>query len=129
MKSIVSSTLALSFFKTKKWSLVVLVVFLFTNMEMLGQNKPISMSFSNGLKQPVTTIVAKAIVFESDVDFLNWFIGTKQSQSIFETTLREGSSSTSTTKKKQIMTSGIAPNKVLYRTFIKKIISLESTVV
>jgi hypothetical protein len=127
MKSILPSTFALSFFKTKKWSLVVLVVFLFTNMEILGQNKPISMSLSNGLKQPVTAIIAKAIVFESDVDFLNWFIGTKQSQSIFETTLREGS--TSTIKKKQILTSGIAPNKVLYQTFIKKIISLESTVV
>jgi len=114
-----------SFFSENRKSLVILfVLFLLSSVGMFGQNKAVVVS------EPVTPVVVDtlttAVAYDSDVDFVNWFMGSKQTQNV-----QEAGTSTSTTfasKKKQIISSGIAPNKVLYRTFVKKVISQESAV-
>ena len=105
-----------SFFSENRKSLVILfVLFLLSSVGMFGQNKAV-----------VVDTLTTAVAYDSDVDFVNWFMGSKQTQNV-----QEAGTSTSTTfasKKKQIISSGIAPNKVLYRTFVKKVISQESAV-
>lgn len=75
---------------------------------------------------PVDVPTSKAIVFDSDLDFMNWFMGTKQTQG----TLNDASEiSTTSSKKKQLLSLGIIPNKVLYKTFVKKVMTQENAVV
>jgi len=113
-----------SFFSENRKSLVILfVLFLLSSVGMFGQTK------SAVVAEPVTPVVetvTTAVAFDSDVDFVNWFMGSKQTQNVQETSTTN--TTTFASKKKQIISSGIAPNKVLYRTFVKKVISQESAV-
>ena len=75
-----------------------------------------------------TTIICietvKAVAFDSDVDFMNWFMGSKQVQTI----QKADETATTVSRKKQIISSGVTPNKVLYRTFMKRVISQETAI-
>lgn len=62
----------------------------------------------------------------SQIDFVSWFMGTKQSQMIDGTTSKK---SVNGITKKQILFQGITPNKVLYRTFMKKVSSQDNAIV
>lgn len=75
---------------------------------------------------PVTvcTDTVSSVAFESDVDFMNWFMGSKQGQTIEKTV----ETATTVSRKKQIISSGVTPNKVLYRTFMKRVISQETAI-
>lgn len=57
----------------------------------------------------------------SNLNFVLWFMGTKQDPT-------KSSSTENMNTKKQIMTSGLAPNRLLIKAFLKKTINLESTV-
>ena len=72
----------------------------------------------------ICTDSVQAIAFESDVDFMNWFMGSKQVQSI----QKADETATTVSRKKQIISSGVTPNKVLYRTFMKRVISQETAI-
>ena len=58
----------------------------------------------------------------SNMNFVLWFMGSKQSPNA--TMLPAG-----TTAKKQFMTSGTAPNRLLIKAFLKKAVNFESAVV
>jgi hypothetical protein len=58
----------------------------------------------------------------SNMNFVLWFMGSKQTPNA--TTLPIG-----TTAKKQFMTSGTAPNRLLIKAFLKKAINFECAVV
>lgn len=63
---------------------------------------------------------------ESQIDFMGWFMGSKynQNSSNFDSENNKSKSST----KKQILSSGIEPNRVLYRTFVKKVMNKDNAI-
>lgn len=118
MNARTSNVTSLNFTQNKKGRVILFVLFLLFSVNMFGQNKP----------TPALNVVpfSKTIAFDSDLDFMNWFMGAKQTQVVPDDT---SVISTSTSKKKQLLSLGITPNKVLYRTFVKKVISQESAIV
>jgi len=108
--------------------LFFILLFVLSSMRIFGQttdqtiaieNKEQVSSFEN---QTQTAIVS----LDSQIDFVSWFMGCKQSQG---NEIESSSQFGSMTTKKQILTSGITPNKVLYRTFMKRVISQDAAIV
>ena len=85
---------------------------------------------SNPDKQEVTfTIVQTETAvtsLESQIDFVGWFMGSRQ---LHNDDNQSATSSNMAPTKKQILTSGITPNRVLYRTFMKKVSSRNNEIV
>ncbi len=70
----------------------------------------------------VTTIAKQENTsVSSNINFVLWFMGSKQDPN-------RTISTESVNTKKQIMTSGMAPNRLLIKAFLKKAINLESTI-
>ena len=82
------------------------------NNEIVNDNNTIEIS---SMKQEATSNA-------SNMNFVLWFMGSKQSPNA--TTVPAG-----TTAKKQFMTSGTAPNRILIKAFLKKAVNFESAVV
>lgn len=104
--------------KTKKTALVFLVVLVLSSFGMLGQEIK---SENDALSNPKPAVV---LADDSELDFVNWFMSSKQN-----TLHKEAQGASKTTTKKQIITSGSQPNKVLYRTFLKRIAAQDSAIV
>jgi hypothetical protein len=67
----------------------------------------------NTIEVPATVASTTTTVESNDsMNMVSWFMGTKQNTN--ENTTKESNS------KKQMMTSGIAPNRLLIKTFLKK---------
>jgi hypothetical protein len=67
----------------------------------------------NKIEVPATVAAAtNAVESNSSMNMVSWFMGTKQSTN--ENITKESNS------KKQMMTNGIAPNRLLIKTFLKK---------
>ena len=116
-----------SFLLENKKSLVVLfILFLLSSTGMFGQNRPVVSNPANTIE--VTTLnISQAVALDSNADFMSWFMGSKSTQNFQESTSDNAASLSA--RKKQIISSGVTPNKVLYRTFVKKIISQENVIV
>ena len=106
---------------TKIKTIFIMVVFaLFFNVAVFAQtvektevvNNTIE---SNSLAKQENTSVS------SNINFVLWFMGSKQDPN-------RTISTQSVNTKKQIMTSGMAPNRLLIKAFLKKAINLESTI-
>ncbi|WP_395051903.1 hypothetical protein [Flavobacterium sp.] len=110
-----------------KGFLFLVVLFLMSSFSMFAQStSDVTVKVSND--EVVTVEIKTALVLDdTQLDFMNWFMGSKQSQSAndFSTTNDNSSSS----RKKQIISSGITPNRVLYRTLLKKVVSQENAIV
>jgi hypothetical protein len=108
--------------ENRKFLVVLFIVFLLSSLGMFGQTK----TELTPVSEPTTicTDSVQAIAFESDVDFMNWFMGSKQGQTI----QKADETATTVSRKKQIISSGVSPNKVLYRTFMKRVISQETAI-
>jgi hypothetical protein len=99
-------------------------------MGMFGQNKADvkeSVLMERSCSKIEITTSSDLVSVESQIDFVGWFMGSKQTQFMQPATNENGSSKTIT--KKQILSSGITPNKVLYRTFMKKVSSQDNAIV
>ena len=103
------------------------MLFLMSSVGMFGQTKEVA----------TMEVVKSEIVFQkevdivsvsSQIDFVNWFMGSKQPQLKSELNELKNSNSKTITRK-QILSSGITPNKVLYRTFMKKVSSQDNAIV
>ena len=70
----------------------------------------------------INTMKQEASSNASNMNFVLWFMGSKQSPNA--NTLPVG-----TTAKKQFMTSGTAPNRLLIKAFLKKAVNFERAVV
>jgi hypothetical protein len=70
----------------------------------------------------ISSMKQEAVSNASNMNFVLWFMGSKQSPNA--TTVPAG-----TTAKKQFMTSGTAPNRLLIKAFLKKAVNFESAVV
>ena len=73
-----------------------------------------SVGFSQNTIEVPTTLATATTVTEANtsMNMVSWFMGTKQTTN--ENITKESNS------KKQMMTSGIAPNRLLIKTFLKK---------
>ncbi len=83
--------------------MIVLVMVLLSTVGF-AQNK---VEVPNAFATSTTTVEANA-----SMNMVSWFMGTRQTTN--ENTTKES------TSKKQMMTSGIAPNRLLIKTFLKK---------
>ena len=108
--------------------LFFIILFVLSSLRMFGQTTGTSIAIQNNKEvncisqENKTSIVS----IDSQIDFVSWFMGSKQSQ-MNET--ESANKSNSTTTKKQILNSGSTPNKVLYRTFMKRVISQDNGIV
>ena len=114
--------------ENKNRILFFVLLFVLSSMKMFGQTVTTPNVLEN--KEEVTIVMSQVETsvasLESQIEFVGWFMGSKQSHS------DEGqsvSTSTSASTKKQIISSGITPNRVLYRTFMKRVSSKDSAIV
>jgi hypothetical protein len=106
----------------KKRSVVLFLIFtfiLFSNVSY-GQKQVVNSLLSN------TAEITKGVNQEknnaSNMEFVLWFMGSKQNPN---TTISTEGINT----KKQIITSGLAPNRLLIKAFLKKAVNYEIAVV
>lgn len=112
---------------SNKAMIVLFVLFLLSSVGMFGQNKETAVAApATTTTVEVVKVSVNAVALDSDVEFMNWFMSSKQAQSV--NNVSESTSSTNVSKKKQIISSGVIPNKLLYRTLVKKVISQESAI-
>jgi hypothetical protein len=102
----------------KTASILVLFVFLLlSNVSIFGQTVAKKNTNSNSTIE--NNIVEKeAASNTSNMNFLIWFMGSKQNPS---TTIIPAGENT----RKQFMTSGLAPNRLLIKAFLKKAVNFE----
>ena len=101
---------------------VLLAIILLSNVSVFGQ------STENIVDASATEVVSavkqenvSTISSSNTMNFVLWFMGSKQDPNNVIST--EG-----TNTKKQVITSGTAPNRLLIKAFLKKAVSLESMV-
>lgn len=96
---------------------VLFFLFLISSLYMVGQNK-------NEVVTPETTVVATQsnVTTNTTMNFVSWFMGTKQTPNTNQ------SGDTATSQKKQMINSGIAPNRLLIKAFLKKASNYSSTI-
>ncbi|WP_395044469.1 hypothetical protein [Flavobacterium sp.] len=100
------------------------ILFLLSSIGMFGQTNETLPTIDKTQEIIFTSDVASV---NSQVEFVSWFMGTKQSKMINVLSTANESSKVST--KKQILFSGSTPNKVLYRTLMKKLSSQSNAIV
>lgn len=106
---------------------VLFVLFLLSSAGMVGQNVQPAVStvtFEVSLASSDETVATTqaATTTNTTMNFVSWFMGTKQTPS----NNQSGEFSTST--KKQMIQSGIAPNRLLIKAFLKKATNYNSTI-
>ena len=106
--------------------IVVLFVLLFlSSLGMFGQNtvtvNAIAITTTVASDDDTTTTTATAVEANSNMNFASWFMGTKQ-------TPRTNMNSADAFNKKQLLNSGIAPNRLLIKAFLKKAANYQSAV-
>lgn len=106
---------------------VLFVLLVLSSVGVFGQTKTVTFSTSTSTEVLVSTDASIVVSTENNVaststDFALWFMGNKQA-----TPSTDGKAS-STISKKQFVTSGISPNKVLIRTFLKRLVNQSSNV-
>ena len=103
---------------------VLLVAFSFT---MVGQNKNEVIVTTAVTFQVVTsddTVAASqsTVKTNTSMNFVSWFMGTKQTPNANQ------SADAAVSQKKQMINSGIAPNRLLIKAFLKKASNYSSTI-
>lgn len=105
----------------QKRILVMLVMLFLSTVKMFGQSKEKVTCVENNNNIVTTAAIAAS---DSDIDFMNWFMGSKQAQSA-----SASGSDASINTKKQLIISGGTTNRVLYKTLVKKVISIDNAIV
>ena len=96
---------------------VLFALFLLSSLNMVGQNK-------NEIVTPETTVATTQsnVTTNTTMNFVSWFMGTKQTPNANQ------SSDAATSEKKQMINSGIAPNRLLIKAFLKKAANYSTTI-
>jgi hypothetical protein len=122
LKKITMQVSTNSFFTdNQKRLIVVLVLLVLSSVKMFGQTKSNEICLEKNDVAVITNAVAAS---DSDIDFMNWFMGSKQAQSASST-----GNDASVNTKKQLINSGGATNRVLYKTLVKKVMSIDNAIV
>ena len=111
--------------KNSKRIVITIFLLVLACTGVFGQTNENSSVINNDLKIEVLNSNEKIAATNSDIEFMNWFMGSKQSQSLNSKELIDATRNT----KKQMIISGGTPNRVLYRTFVKKVVSIENATV
>lgn len=117
---------------SKKFSIIVMmfVCVLLSNVSVFGQATVESNTAQSATIQDdevvnttveISTMKQEVTSTATNMNFVLWFMGSKQTPNA--NTVPAG-----TTAKKQFMTSGSAPNRLLIRAFLKKAVNFESAV-
>ena len=113
---------------SRKGLVLVFVLFLVSSVGMFGQNvQPTATStstFEVSMASTDETVASTQATTTTNttMNFVSWFMGTKQTPST------NSSTDFSTSTKKQMIQSGIAPNRLLIKTFLKKATNYNSTI-
>lgn len=96
---------------------VLFTLLVLSSFSMVGQNK-------NEVVAPEATVVATQsnVTTNTTMNFVSWFMGTKQTPNANQ------SSDAASSQKKQMINSGIAPNRLLIKAFLKKASNYSSTI-
>ena len=110
-----------------KGLVLVFVLFLVSSVGMVGQNvqpaaSTVTFEVSLASSDETVATTQAATTTNTTMNFVSWFMGTKQTPS----NNQSGEFSTST--KKQMIQSGIAPNRLLIKAFLKKATNYNSTI-
>ena len=110
-----------------KGLVLVFVLFLVSSVGMFGQNVQPSATSTSTFEVSMasadeTVASTQATTTNTTMNFVSWFMGTKQTPST------NSSNDFSTSTKKQMINSGIAPNRLLIKTFLKKATNYNSTI-
>lgn len=115
---------------SNRMSMIVLfALFLLSGVGMFGQNAkavvvnsaiPFEVSVASS-DETVATTQNTATQNTTTLNFVSWFMGTKQTPNVNQ-------SVEVLSAKKQMMTSGIAPNRLLLKVFLKKASNYNSTI-
>jgi hypothetical protein len=104
---------------------VLFISVLFTNCKSYSQTSIISsenkVSFVALEDEKVTVTSTREVSLETNFNFVSWFMGKKQ-------TVKDNVSQETTSTKKLLINSGVAPNKLLMKAFLKKAQNLTSSV-
>lgn len=102
--------------------IVLFVFILISNTSVVAQTAN-TVADLNTVELTVSTKkeTVSAVSSSSSMNFVLWFMGSKQDPN--STISTEGINT-----KKQVITSGVAPNRLLIKAFLKKAVSLESMV-
>jgi hypothetical protein len=105
---------------------VLFVLLLLSSLGMSAQNTKevstaITMTTTVASNDDTATTTATAVEANTNMNFVSWFMGTKQ-------TPRTNMTSGDAYNKKQLINSGIAPNRLLIKAFLKKAANYQSTV-
>ena len=105
---------------------VLFVLVLLSSVGMVGQNvqpaaSTVTFEVSLASSDETVATTQAATTTNTTMNFVSWFMGTKQTPS----NNQSGEFSTST--KKQMIQSGIAPNRLLIKAFLKKATNYNST--
>lgn len=99
-------------------NILMLVLLFTTNVAVFGQSiaeKNLNSDYTSEVKNMVEKETTSNT---SNMNFVIWFMGSKQNPS---TTIISAGENT----RKQIMTSGLAPNRLLIKAFFKKAVNFE----
>lgn len=121
MSSTVQNFKLTSFLAANKRLLIVIGLMLLSSAGVFGQTTQKEIS---NTKDVISLSTQQTIAFDNDMDFMNWFMGSNQNQNHSEAT-----NDTNVSTKKQFINSGITPNRVLYKTLLKKVTSMDRALV
>ena len=113
---------------SRKGFVIVFVLFLTSSVGMFGQNvQPTATStstFEVSIASSDETVASTQATTTTNttMNIVSWFMGTKQTPN------NNQSNDFSTSTKKQMINSGIAPNRLLIKTFLKKATNYNSTI-
>ena len=105
---------------------VLFVLLVVTSFSMVGQNKnEVSTSITLAVvasDDTVATAQSDVTTTNTTMNFVSWFMGTKQTPN------SNKSADAASSEKKQMINSGIAPNRLLIKAFLKKASNYSSTI-
>ncbi|WP_366184642.1 hypothetical protein [Flavobacterium ovatum] len=108
--------------KSRKFisNILVLLVFMFS-MSAFSQSEKANLL--TDVAEPISKSSQVSSSKSSNMEFVLWFMGSKQNPNTIIST--EDNTST----RNQIITSGLAPNRLLIKAFLKKAVNFESAMV
>ena len=105
--------------------ILMVLVFAFST-KGFSQNA-VTVSTDSLINKNVEVVKSGAVALDSELDFVSWFMGTKQistEKNATDNGVIEASKST----KRQLLSSGITVNRILYKVLLKKMVNQEISI-
>ena len=113
-------TLTLDNNTSNKRMITLLILLLLSSLGMFGQE------VATDTATPVATTVVSGFESDSEMELVSWLMVSKQVQG--NAGKVSNTTSTNNSSKKQMINSGMKPNRILSRAFMKKAVNYDSTV-